>query len=111
MKRSLVICLLVCSSLVGLGSAIRCYSCTDYTASCGKQKDCRYEDACLTLTERGGKTYRQCLKYSDCEKNYLSQQFPKVNLPSLGQKLVLVWPSLVLVWPRLVLVWPRLVLV
>lgn len=38
------------------GSAIRCYSCKDYTASCTKQRDCSYDDACLTLVERG--TYR-----------------------------------------------------
>ncbi|TNN27804.1 hypothetical protein EYF80_062050 [Liparis tanakae] len=35
------------------GSAIRCYSCKDYTASCSKQRDCSYDDACLTLSERG----------------------------------------------------------
>lgn len=36
-----------------LASAIRCYSCKDYTASCSKQRDCSYDDACLTLNERG----------------------------------------------------------
>lgn len=41
--------LLLCVS----GSAIRCYSCKDYTASCSKQRDCSYDDACLTLNERG----------------------------------------------------------
>ena len=40
------------------GSAIRCYSCKDYTASCSKQRDCSYDDACLTLTERGTCTPR-----------------------------------------------------
>ncbi|XP_032412233.1 CD59 glycoprotein [Xiphophorus hellerii] len=79
MKRSLVICLLVCSSLVGLGSAIRCYSCKDYTASCTKQRDCSYDDACLTLVERGGMTYRKCLKYTECERSRLAQMFPQVS--------------------------------
>uniref|UniRef100_A0A3Q1G6G8 CD59 molecule (CD59 blood group) a n=1 Tax=Acanthochromis polyacanthus TaxID=80966 RepID=A0A3Q1G6G8_9TELE len=60
------------------GSAIRCYSCKDYTASCSKQRDCSYDDACLTLNERGGMTYRQCLKYSDCEYSRLAQMFPQV---------------------------------
>ncbi|XP_071335619.1 CD59 glycoprotein [Trachinotus anak] len=79
MKCSLGICLLICSALIGLGSAIRCYSCKDYTASCSKQRDCSYDDACLTLTERGGMTYRQCLKYSDCEYSRLAQMFPQVS--------------------------------
>ncbi len=125
------------------GSAIRCYSCKDYTASCSKQRDCSYDDACLTLNERGtpllytsasvhqytctittesvgfwlaktpslinlaantscpvlirsfsvheffcwdsavcpagGMTYRQCLKYSDCEYSRLAQMFPQVT--------------------------------
>lgn len=97
------------------GSAIRCFSCKDYTASCSKQRDCSYDDACLTLNERGkttpaactppqavgwdesnpssrivltfsgcpagGMTYRQCLKYSDCEHNRLAQMFPQVTPP------------------------------
>ncbi|XP_030601630.1 CD59 glycoprotein [Archocentrus centrarchus] len=79
MKRSLGICLVICSTLIGLGSAIRCYSCKDYTASCTKQRDCSYDDACLTLSERGGMTYRQCLKYSDCEYGRLAQMFPQVS--------------------------------
>lgn len=113
-------------------SAIRCYSCKDYTASCSKQRDCSYDDACLTLNERGvymcphyakilvdtncllsnntfldlisnvfclnssvlllmrfcsdsavlaagGMTYRQCLKYSECEYSRLGQMFPQVT--------------------------------
>ncbi|XP_075897761.1 CD59 glycoprotein-like [Nelusetta ayraudi] len=79
MKRSLGTCLLLCSVLFELGSAIRCYSCKDYTASCSKQRDCSYDDACLTLSERGGMTYRQCLKYSDCEYSRLGQMFPQVS--------------------------------
>ncbi|XP_059184234.1 CD59 glycoprotein-like [Centropristis striata] len=79
MKCSLGICLVICSALFGLGSAIRCYSCKDYTASCSKQRECSYDDACLTLTERGGMTFRQCLKYSDCEYGRLSQMFPQVS--------------------------------
>ncbi|KAM9766455.1 CD59 glycoprotein isoform 1-T2 [Menidia menidia] len=79
MKRSLGFCLLLCSTLIGLGSAIRCFSCKDYTASCSKQRECSYDDACLTLTERGGMTYRQCLKYSDCERGRLGQMFPQVS--------------------------------
>ncbi|KAF0046356.1 hypothetical protein F2P81_002885 [Scophthalmus maximus] len=80
MKRALGICLVICSALVGLGSAIRCYSCKDYTASCSKQRDCSYDDACLTVNERGGMTYRQCLKYSDCEYSRLAQMFPQVGI-------------------------------
>ncbi|XP_029941924.1 CD59 glycoprotein-like [Salarias fasciatus] len=78
MKRSLGICLLVFSALIGLGTAIRCYTCKDYTASCTKQ-DCSYENACLTLNERGGMTYRQCLKYSDCVYSRLGPMFPQAS--------------------------------
>ncbi|KAF1372015.1 hypothetical protein PFLUV_G00277090 [Perca fluviatilis] len=77
MKRSLGICLLFGSALNR--SAIRCFSCKDYTASCSKQRECSYDDACLTLSERGGMTYRQCLKYSDCEYGRLAQMFPQVT--------------------------------
>ncbi|XP_057685291.1 CD59 glycoprotein-like [Corythoichthys intestinalis] len=79
MKLSVSIFLLSCFTLLRLGSAIRCYSCKDYTASCSKQRDCSYDDACLTLTERGGMTFRQCLKYSDCEYSRLGQMFPQVS--------------------------------
>ncbi|XP_029030270.1 CD59 glycoprotein-like isoform X1 [Betta splendens] len=81
MTHSLGICLLIGSALIGLGSAIRCYNCRDYTSSCSKQRECSYDDACLTLYERGtgGMTYRQCLKYSDCERNRLAQMFPQVS--------------------------------
>ncbi|XP_061760618.1 CD59 glycoprotein-like [Nerophis ophidion] len=79
MKFSVSVFLMICFSLMGLGSAIRCYSCKDYTASCSKQRDCSYDDACLTLTERGGMTFRQCLKYSDCEYSRLGQMFPQVS--------------------------------
>uniref|UniRef100_A0A672YEL0 UPAR/Ly6 domain-containing protein n=1 Tax=Sphaeramia orbicularis TaxID=375764 RepID=A0A672YEL0_9TELE len=85
MKRSLIgLCVVLFSALIGLGSSIRCYSCKDYTASCTKQRDCSYDDACLTLTERGGMTYRQCLKYSDCEYGRLGQMFPQVGSPHLS---------------------------
>ncbi|KAM6893543.1 CD59 glycoprotein-like [Xenentodon cancila] len=79
MKRSLGFCLLLGSALIGLGSGIRCYSCKDYTSTCTKQRDCSYDDACLTLSERGGMTYRQCLKYSDCERSRVAQMFPQVS--------------------------------
>lgn len=78
MKCSLTFSLLLCCALLGLGTAIKCYSCKDYTASCTKQRDCSYDDACLTLTERGGMTYRQCLKYSDCDFRTVAQMFPQV---------------------------------
>ncbi|KAF7643729.1 hypothetical protein LDENG_00234600 [Lucifuga dentata] len=79
MKRSLILSLVLCSTLIGPGWSIRCYSCKDYTSSCSKQRDCSYDDACLTLSERGGMTYRQCLKYSDCDYGRLAQMFPQVS--------------------------------
>ncbi|XP_076006222.1 CD59 glycoprotein [Genypterus blacodes] len=79
MNRSLIVSLVLCSALIGQGWAIRCYSCKDYTASCTKQRDCSSDDACLSLTERGGMTHRQCLKYSDCEYSRLTTLFPQVS--------------------------------
>jgi len=80
MKRSLGICVVMCCALIGLGSAIRCYSCEDYTGSCSEQRDCGHDgDACLTLIESEGMTYRQCLKYSDCEYSQLRQIFSRVS--------------------------------
>uniref|UniRef100_A0A9J7X2G4 MAC-inhibitory protein n=2 Tax=Cyprinus carpio TaxID=7962 RepID=A0A9J7X2G4_CYPCA len=61
------------------GSAIKCYNCRDYTGTCSKIRDCYYDDACVTIYERGGDTYRQCIKYSECEYSTLAQKFPKIS--------------------------------
>ncbi|XP_028326105.1 CD59 glycoprotein [Gouania willdenowi] len=79
MKRSFGIGLLMLCALIGQAAGIRCYSCKDYTASCSKQRDCTYDDGCLTLYERGGMTYRQCLKFSDCEHSRLALMYPQVS--------------------------------
>ncbi|KAM6945701.1 CD59 glycoprotein [Aplochiton taeniatus] len=76
---TLGICLIFSSTLFGLGSTIRCFACKDYTASCTKTRDCSYDDACLSLTERGGQTYRQCMRYSDCDYSRLALMFPHVS--------------------------------
>ncbi|MFT7806935.1 CD59 glycoprotein-like [Arapaima gigas] len=62
-----------------LGSALRCYKCTDYTGRCSNIQECSFEDACLRLHERGGKTIRQCIRYTDCDNARLSQMFPAVS--------------------------------
>uniref|UniRef100_A0A672GQK8 UPAR/Ly6 domain-containing protein n=1 Tax=Salarias fasciatus TaxID=181472 RepID=A0A672GQK8_SALFA len=107
------ICLLVFSALIGLGAdGDPLLHCKDYTASCTKQ-DCSYENACLTLNERGGMTYRQCLKYSDCVYSRLGPMFPQASklhfkccdsdlcnsAPSLQQSsLIGLLTSLVVMW-------------
>ncbi|MBN3320717.1 CD59 protein, partial [Atractosteus spatula] len=69
-----------CSFLLSLpGSALRCYKCTDYSGRCTYVQDCTYEDACLTLKERAGKTIRQCIRYTDCDNARLGQMFPQVS--------------------------------
>ncbi|MBN3303718.1 CD59 protein, partial [Amia calva] len=65
--------------LVVSGSALKCYKCSDYSGRCSYTQDCTYEDACLTLSERGGKTIRQCIRYNDCENTKLNQMFPAVS--------------------------------
>lgn len=78
MERSLVVVLLLLCAL-GLGEAIVCYSCQDYTGSCTKTQDCSQDDACLILRARGGDTYRRCVKYTDCEFERLSFMYPKIS--------------------------------
>ncbi|XP_048013866.1 CD59 glycoprotein [Megalobrama amblycephala] len=62
------------------GSSLRCYKCEDYTGGhCTVQQVCSYEDACLYLHEKGGKTIRRCIRYTDCDNSRLSQQFPSIS--------------------------------
>ncbi|KAL7833638.1 hypothetical protein AOLI_G00285980 [Acnodon oligacanthus] len=71
--------LVFCMALLGLGSAVKCYDCGDYTGSCTKTQDCgELKDSCLLLNGKGGETYRQCIKHSDCGYSLLSQRFPQV---------------------------------
>lgn len=103
---------------LSLGSAIKCYNCKDYTGTCSKIRDCYYDDACVSVYERGegdlthvhcvflytstnlalylpldknvslslclpsllgGDTYRQCIKYSECDYNTIAQKLPKLS--------------------------------
>ena len=42
------VCVCVCA-----GAALRCYKCSDYTGRCENVQECTYEDACVSLSERG----------------------------------------------------------
>ncbi|TSQ58058.1 F-box only protein 3 [Bagarius yarrelli] len=80
MKLSVEVGLVFVLALIGLGSAIKCYSCIDYTGSCTQTSNCAaHEDGCLTLKERHGKIYRQCVRYSDCTFSTLGSMFSKVS--------------------------------
>ncbi|NP_001313314.1 CD59 glycoprotein precursor [Danio rerio] len=79
MKASVGVCVVFVLALLGLGSAIKCYNCKDYTGACSKIKDCYYDDACLSVYERGGDTYRQCIKYSECDYSTVGVKFPKLS--------------------------------
>ncbi|XP_009296055.2 CD59 glycoprotein isoform X1 [Danio rerio] len=92
MKLSLGLFLLVCCVTLSLGnkhygmrfssagSSLRCYKCEDYAGGrCSVQQPCSYEDACLHLHEKGGKTIRRCIRYTDCDNSRLSQQFPSIS--------------------------------
>ncbi|XP_029909364.1 CD59 glycoprotein [Myripristis murdjan] len=79
MKRSLGLCLLVCFGMLDLGSGLRCYKCSDYTGRCQNVQECTYEDSCISLSERGGKTIRQCIRYTDCDNSRLTQMFPAIS--------------------------------
>ncbi|XP_067293147.1 CD59 glycoprotein isoform X2 [Pseudorasbora parva] len=80
MKFSLGLFLLLCCVPVSFGSSLRCYKCEDYTGGhCSVQQVCSYEDACLYLHEKGGKTIRRCIRYTDCDNSRLSQKFPAIS--------------------------------
>ncbi|XP_036399555.1 CD59 glycoprotein-like [Megalops cyprinoides] len=79
MNTSLGIVLFLCLVIFSLGSALQCYKCSDYSGRCSNVQDCTYEDACLTLSERGGKTIRRCIRYTDCDNARLTQMFPAVS--------------------------------
>ncbi|XP_071756242.1 CD59 glycoprotein [Centroberyx gerrardi] len=79
MKRSLGLCLLVCLGMLDLGAGLRCYKCSDYTGRCQNVQECTYEDSCISLSERGGKTIRQCIRYTDCDNSRLTQMFPAIS--------------------------------
>ncbi|XP_051581078.1 CD59 glycoprotein-like [Myxocyprinus asiaticus] len=79
MKASVGVSVVFSLALLGLGSAIKCYNCKDYMGTCTKIRDCYYDDACVSVYERGGDTYRQCIKYSDCVFNTVAQRFPKLS--------------------------------
>ncbi|KPP64908.1 CD59 glycoprotein-like [Scleropages formosus] len=60
-------------------SGLRCYKCTGFTGQCSTTQDCTTEDACLSLSDKTGTTYRQCIRYTDCDNSRLSQMFPAVS--------------------------------
>ncbi|XP_060767217.1 CD59 glycoprotein [Neoarius graeffei] len=67
-------------ALIGLGSALKCYDCVDYTGSCSSTTTCpANQDGCLTLKARNGNIFRQCIKFSDCTNDILQGMFPAVR--------------------------------
>lgn len=79
MKSILVLCLVFGFGVLDIGSALRCYKCADYTGRCENVQECTYEDSCISLSERGGKTIRQCIRYTDCDNSRLTQMFPAIS--------------------------------
>ncbi|KAF4081552.1 hypothetical protein AMELA_G00162490 [Ameiurus melas] len=75
----------VCNKHYGMhyssySTSLRCYKCSDYYGGwCTNVQDCTYEDSCLSLHEKGGKTIRQCIRYTDCDNSRLKQMFPAVS--------------------------------
>ncbi|KAJ8280981.1 hypothetical protein GJAV_G00061750 [Gymnothorax javanicus] len=79
MNASLITGFVLIFAFFSLGSALQCYKCSDYSGRCSNVQDCTYEDACLSLSERGGKTIRKCIRYTDCDNARLAQMFPAVS--------------------------------
>ncbi|KAL2093421.1 hypothetical protein ACEWY4_010733 [Coilia grayii] len=80
MSSSAVWCLMILATSLSVGCALRCYRCHGYsTVNCQNEQECSYEDSCLSLSEKGGKTIRQCIRYTDCDNLRLTQMFPSVD--------------------------------
>ncbi|XP_026221020.1 CD59 glycoprotein-like [Anabas testudineus] len=79
MKRCLGPFLLLCCGMLPLGSGLSCYKCSDYTGVCENVHECTYQDSCISLSEKGGKTIRQCIRYTDCNYARLAQMFPAIS--------------------------------
>ncbi|XP_037390325.1 CD59 glycoprotein-like isoform X2 [Pygocentrus nattereri] len=78
MKTFMGASLVFCMALLGLGSALKCYTCQGSIGSCTKTQDCTEpKNSCLMLKAKGGETYQQCIKYSDCDFKVLSPMFPQ----------------------------------
>ncbi|XP_072291305.1 CD59 glycoprotein [Eucyclogobius newberryi] len=78
-RSGLKLLLLLLLGTVQTGLGLRCYKCSDYTGRCQNVQECTYEDSCISISERGGKTIRQCLRYTDCDNSRLQQMFPSIS--------------------------------
>ncbi|XP_072241395.1 CD59 glycoprotein [Leuresthes tenuis] len=115
MKHCLGFVLLLFSGMLHAGSGLRCYKCSDYTGRCENVQECTYEDSCISLSERGGKTIRQCIRYTDCDIARLTQMFPSIssftyrccnnNLCNSGNTITTATPVLALMGSLLSLWW------
>ncbi|KAM3870043.1 CD59 glycoprotein [Diretmus argenteus] len=115
MKGFLGLCLLVCCGMLDVGFGLRCYKCADYTGRCENVQECTYEDSCISLSERGGKTIRQCIRYTDCDNSRLTQMFPAIsgftyrccssNLCNAGNAVTVATPILAVVGSLLSFLW------
>ncbi|KAG5273679.1 hypothetical protein AALO_G00154240 [Alosa alosa] len=80
MMSSALLGLLISFTVLSTSSALQCYRCHGYsTVNCQNVQECSYEDSCLSLSEKGGKTIRQCIRYTDCDNLRLTQMFPSVD--------------------------------
>uniref|UniRef100_A0A8C7Z3Q0 MAC-inhibitory protein n=1 Tax=Oryzias sinensis TaxID=183150 RepID=A0A8C7Z3Q0_9TELE len=115
MKHLLGSILLLCSVMLHEGSGLRCYKCSDYTGRCENVQECTFEDSCISLSESGGKTIRQCIRYTDCDISRLKQMFPAIssfsyrccnsNLCNSGGAVTMATPALALMGSLLSVCW------
>ncbi|XP_028286629.1 CD59 glycoprotein-like [Parambassis ranga] len=115
MRCCLGLVLLLGAAMLHVGSGLRCYKCSDYTGRCETVQECTTEDSCLSLSERGGKTIRRCIRYTDCDNTRLSQMFPSVisftyrccnsNLCNSGHAVTMATPLLALLGSLLSVWW------
>ncbi|XP_070702963.1 CD59 glycoprotein-like [Pempheris klunzingeri] len=76
MRSSVGFWLAVSFAMFGFGLSLQCYSCPrGSTNTCETQAECNQdEDSCLSLVS-GGKTYTNCVRYTDCDFLTLGLRF------------------------------------
>ncbi|XP_028307267.1 CD59 glycoprotein isoform X2 [Gouania willdenowi] len=79
MKSFFAVLIIISVMLLQHVCGLRCYKCSDYTGRCQNVQECTYEDSCISLSEQGGRTIRQCIRYTDCDNSRLSQMFPSIS--------------------------------
>ncbi|KAM9306952.1 CD59 glycoprotein-like [Pholidichthys leucotaenia] len=115
MKNILGLILLLGFGMIHVGSGLSCYECNDSTGQCENVKECTVEDACISLKATDGRTFHDCIRYTECDISRLPSKYPNVkqftfrcctsNLCNSGNAIRLATPTLALLGSLLAVWW------